>query len=193
MNYVYSWADMFATKWTGFAALGAGFAAAIAALVVATGSQLAGSPSAMASTSRPTPFQNPIFAPIPAPKPPSSVGSNRSAGDADWISKALPAYGDVQAGIQRVAESLNAQDIDGTKAACQRLGEAGQRLGAALPSTLSPLSRELSVAVDDVRAGTSACGSLGTDPEGAQAVVGPLQRAMDHLSKAGLIVQSGGN
>jgi hypothetical protein len=186
---------MFATsKWTGVAALVGGFAAAVAALIVATGSELASSPAAVASTTHATPFINPRFPVLPAPRPPSSVGSNGPNGDGNaWIPNALPLYGDVQTGIQTVAKALNAQDIDGTKAACQRLADAGQRLAATLPSTNSPLSRELSIAVDDVRTGTSACASLGADSAGVAAVIEPLQLAMNHLSQAGLIVQGGGS
>jgi hypothetical protein len=184
-------------KWTGVAAVVLGSAAAVIATVVAAGTQIASSPTAGANTISATPWTpRPTGAPVPQ-KPDATVGNqgnlggnpNSGAGGGaatGWASKAGPPLHDIQAAMQSLTTAIKAQDFDGLRTACGQLGNAGQRLGATLPSPDQELTSEIQAAVDDVATASNSCPAFGPGSGQAElsSLTSPLNEAMAHLSKA---------
>jgi hypothetical protein len=77
-------------------------------------------------------------------------------------------------------------------ASCRQLQNAGQRLGATLPSPNSAVTSEVQGAVDNISTATNSCGAFGTGQADVNQINSSVSQAMAHLDKAQQILQGNG-
>jgi hypothetical protein len=120
----------------------------------------------------------------------SSQGTVRSPEESSpvlaWAAKASDAGQDIQSAVQRVQGAIGAGDVAGTKAACQQMSDANQRLNATLPTPVRALTSEVRDVVDEIGAASSVC--LNAGPNAGQAEIDSftshVNAAMVHFTRA---------
>jgi len=188
-------------RWTKALPALLGSVAVVIAAAVTAGTPLASSPT---STAAPTVTATPwspgtpawlppglqAMTPPPARKPTAQVSlpspPPQANASGSWASATQAPLHDLQNAVQALSDAMKAQDMDGVKAACGQLNNAGQRLGATLPSPERALTSEVQAAVDDIGTASNSCSAFG--PSGGigdlDAFTSTLNDAWGHLGKA---------
>jgi hypothetical protein len=119
----------------------------------------------------------------------------------DWYPTALERYQEIEVARNLLSDTLTAhdfvmrhlshtltdQDIEGVNTACQELKDAGQRLGATLPSPDPVLTSKVQAGVDGINAASNSCLSLDLrsgDPADIAPLRLQLRQAMAELESA---------
>jgi hypothetical protein len=177
-----------ATTW----AAGTALLAACVAIVIGTAAvgatQLANSPIATAQTATP--------GPVPAPPPmrvtAQAAAPSQAKSPANWVSRAGPPFTDIHVAAKALVATMSAQDVGGMTTSCQQLHNAGQRLGATLPSPNAAVTSEVQGAVDNISAATNSCDALGSGGVDLNQVNSYVGQAMGQMDKALQILQGNG-
>jgi len=121
--------------------------------------------------------------------PPSAVASPVS----DWGSQADGPASEVRSAMTRLYEEMNSFNLNGAKAACRRLQAAAHSLQSMLPSPSPALTGEIAMGVDDLLSGSKSCLAVGSDPNKGQiaSVRRVFETATRHLSNAQSIIDAG--
>jgi hypothetical protein len=94
--------------------------------------------------------------------------------------------------VTALSTAVNAQDAAGMTTSCQQLHNAGQRLGATLPSPNSAVTSEMQGAVDNISTATNSCDALGTGQVDLNQFNSSINQATAHLLTAQHILQGNG-
>src|ERR1700694_1257127 len=176
-----------ATTWAAAAAVLAARVAVGIGRPAAGATQLASSPIAGAQTATP--------GPVPAPPPMRVTGQSappHASSSTDWVSRAIPPFKDIHTAVTALYSAVNVQDVGGMTTSCQQLQNAGQRLGATLPSPNPAARSEIQGAVDNVSTATNSCGALGTGHADLNQFNSDISQPMAQLGKAQQILQGNG-